>query len=47
MEPIIDLLNLGNANPVLARVTSFGPNYLKPSDLLNPFVARVALRLTF
>ena len=47
MEPIIDLLNLGNANPVLARVTSFGANYLKPSDLLNPFVARVALRLTF
>jgi hypothetical protein len=47
LEPIADLLNLSNRNPVLAEVTSIGANYLKPSDLLNPFVARFALRLSW
>jgi hypothetical protein len=47
LEPIIDLLNVSNRNPVLAEVTSIGANYLKPSDLLNPFVARFALRLSW
>ncbi|MCU1263503.1 MAG: TonB-dependent receptor, partial [Bryobacterales bacterium] len=47
LEPMVDLLNIGNANPVLAENASYGANYLKPSDLLNPFVARFAMRLTF
>ncbi len=47
LEPIADLLNLTNSEPVTAETTSYGANYLKPTNLVNPFVARIALRLTF
>ncbi len=47
LEPIADLLNLTNSEPVTAVTTSNGANYLRPTNLVNPFVARFALRLTF
>jgi hypothetical protein len=47
LEPIADLLNLTNSEPVTAETTSYGANYLRPTNLVNPFVARLALRLTF
>lgn len=47
LEPIADLLNLTNSEPVTAETTSYGANYLKPTNLVNPFVGRFALRLTF
>jgi Carboxypeptidase regulatory-like domain len=47
LEPIADLLNLTNSEPITAENTSYGANYLRPTNLVNPFVARFALRLTF
>ena len=47
VEPIADLLNLTNSEPVTAETVSYGANYLKPSNLVNPFIARFALRITF
>ena len=47
LEPLVDLFNLTNNNPVLARATSFGPVFLRPSDVLNPFVARFGLKINF
>lgn len=47
VEPLIDLLNIGNTHTVVSEVTSFGSSYLKPSDLLHPFVAKFGLRVKF
>ncbi|HEV2387641.1 MAG TPA: TonB-dependent receptor [Candidatus Acidoferrales bacterium] len=47
IEPLVDLFNMTNAQTVVARVTSFGPAYLKPSNTVNPFLARIGLRFTF
>lgn len=47
IEPLIDLFNMANAQTVVARVTSFGPAYLRPSNTVNPFLARLGLRFTF
>ncbi len=46
-EPVADLFNLGNSNTVTGLVASYGPVYLRPSAVLNPFVARFGLRLSF
>ncbi|HEX4750006.1 MAG TPA: TonB-dependent receptor [Bryobacteraceae bacterium] len=47
IEPACDLFNLGNSNTVISEVSSYGPVYLKPSGVLNPFVARFGLRVSF
>ncbi|HXN53349.1 MAG TPA: TonB-dependent receptor [Candidatus Acidoferrum sp.] len=47
VEPLVDLLNIGNSQTVVSEVTSFGSAYLKPSDLLHPFVAKFGLRVKF
>jgi outer membrane receptor protein involved in Fe transport len=47
LEPIVDLFNLTNANTVTSEVSSYGPAYLEPTNVLNPFVARFGLRLSF
>jgi len=47
VEPLVDLLNIGNSHTVVSEVTSFGSAYLKPSDLLHPFVAKFGLRVKF
>lgn len=47
LEPICDLFNLTNANTVTSEVSSYGPAYLEPTNVLNPFVARFGLRLSF
>lgn len=44
---LVDLFNLTNAQTVVAQVTSFGPAYLKPSNTINPFIARFGLRFEF
>ena len=46
-EPLVDLLNTTNAQTVVSEVTSFGPTYLKPSNTINPFIARFGLRFEF
>jgi hypothetical protein len=47
VEPLVDFLNTTNAQTVVAEVTSFGPTYLKPSNTINPFIARFGLRFEF
>jgi hypothetical protein len=47
VEPLLDLLNIGNTHTVVSEVTSFGGSYLKPSDLLIPFIAKFGLRVKF
>jgi len=47
VEPLVDFLNIGNTHTVVSEVTSFGSSYLKPSDLLHPFVAKFGLRVKF
>lgn len=47
LEPVADLFNVGNNSPVLNKATGYGPNFLRPSDVLNPFVARFGLKITF
>ncbi len=46
-DVMADLFNLGNANTITSEVASYGAVYLKPTNLLNPFVARFGLRLAF
>ncbi len=47
VEPVADLFNIGNSNTVTSQVSSYGAVYLRPSGVLNPFVARFGLRVTF
>jgi hypothetical protein len=47
LEPMADFNNILNANPVVARTTAYGSNFLKPSNTLNPFVARFGLKVIF
>lgn len=47
IEPIADLFNIGNTNATISEVTSYGSVYLRPTNLVNPFVARFGLRVSF
>lgn len=47
VEPIVDLFNLTNAATVTGDVPVYGPVFLQPTSVLNPFVARFGLRVSF
>lgn len=47
IETLVDIFNLGNANPVTSMVTSFGPVFRRPSKILNPRLARFGVRINF
>ena len=47
LEPIVDLFNVTNANTVISEVPTGGDNFEKPTNQLNPFIARFALRFSF
>ena len=47
LEPIVDLFNITNANTVISEVPTGGSNFEKPTNQLNPFIARFALRFSF
>ena len=47
IEPLIDLFNITNKQTVVSENTFFGPTYLKPSNTVNPFIARIGLRVNF
>jgi hypothetical protein len=47
LEPIADLFNIGNANTVISEVPVGGNSFEKPTNQINPFIARFALRLSF
>lgn len=46
LEPIVDLLNATNSSAIVAESSFVGSLHL-PSDVLHPFVAKFAVRLTF
>lgn len=47
LQPLIDLFNITNAQTVVSENTVFGGSYLRPSNQVNPFLARIGLRLNF
>jgi hypothetical protein len=47
VEPIVDLFNIADANTVISEVPTGGASFEKPTNQLNPFIARFALRFSF
>jgi hypothetical protein len=47
IEPLIDLFNITNAQTVVSENTFVGSAYLQPSNTVNPFLARIGMRVTF
>jgi hypothetical protein len=47
LEPIADLFNIANANTVISEVPTGGGSFERPTNQLNPFIARLALRFSF
>jgi hypothetical protein len=47
IQPLIDLFNLTNSQTVVSQNTIFGGSYLKPSNTVNPFLARIGLKVSF
>jgi hypothetical protein len=47
LQPLVDLFNMTNAQTVVSENTAFGADYLRPSNTVNPFLARLGLRLNF
>ena len=47
LEPLVDLFNLTNSQTVVSEVTSYGPSYLRPSNTVNPFIARIGMKFNF
>jgi TonB dependent receptor/Carboxypeptidase regulatory-like domain len=47
LEPIADLFNIANSNTVISEVPVGGSSFRQPTNQLNPFIARFALRFSF
>jgi hypothetical protein len=52
IEPILDLFNITNAQTVVSENTAFPQPgqtsaYLQPSNTVNPFLARIGLKVSF
>jgi len=49
VKPLVDLFNITNAQTVVSENTVFavGGTYLRPSNTVNPFIARFGLRVNF
>jgi hypothetical protein len=47
LEPIADLFNIADSNTVVSEVPTGGSSFEKPTNQLNPFIARFALRFSF
>ncbi|MGE0450113.1 MAG: carboxypeptidase regulatory-like domain-containing protein [Vicinamibacterales bacterium] len=47
VEPVLDVYNLANANPVLAQNTSIGSTLGVPTQILAPRLVRVSVKATF
>jgi hypothetical protein len=47
IEPILDLFNITNAQTVVSENSAFGSAYLAPSNTVNPFLARIGLKVSF
>ena len=47
IKPLIDLFNLTNSQTVISTVSTFGSSYLLPTNTINPFIARIGLKVDF
>jgi len=47
LEPIADLNNVLNTNAVISVTSTYGANFLRPGNVVNPFIARFAMRLNW
>ena len=47
VQPLIDLFNLTNSQTVISTVSTFGSSYLLPTNTINPFIARIGLKVDF
>jgi hypothetical protein len=47
LEPTVDLYNITNSNSITAEVATYGSNFLRPSDLINPRIVKFGLKLSF
>ena len=47
LEPTLDLYNFTNSNSVTSKVATYGANFLKPVDLINPRIFKLGLKLSF
>ena len=47
LEPTADLFNVLNSNTVISEVSTGGAVFEKPTNQLNPFIARFGLRFSF
>ena len=47
LEPTADLFNVLNSNTVISEVPTGGAVFQKPTNQLNPFIARFGLRFSF
>ena len=47
LEPMADLFNIANSNTVISEVPTGGSVFEKPTNQLNPFIARFGTRFSF
>ena len=47
IKPLVDLFNVTNSQTVISKVNTVGGSYLRPSNTINPFIARIGLKVDF
>jgi hypothetical protein len=47
IEPMLDVFNLLNKAPKILMITTVGPTFGVPLQILAPRIARLGLRVTF
>jgi len=47
IEPELDVYNVFNGSPILSENVSFGPNWLRPTQILAPRLIKFGFKMTF
>ena len=47
IEPTLDIYNFFNASPILSENVSYGPNWLRPTQILAPRLFKFGAKMTF
>ena len=47
IEPAVDLYNVFNSSPILSENVAFGPNWLRPTQILAPRLIKFGAKMTF
>ncbi len=47
LEPTLDLYNITNSNSITSKVATYGSNFLKPVDLINPRIVKLGMKFSF